>query len=489
MNQRKRTIARCLYAFCSCVLLLAPEERAHAAPPSSDKTPPVVTITSPAASATLNPGALQIRGTSSDNVAVTRVDVSIEGVFSYTRASQVNRSWANWTFSTTLSAPGTYRINARASDKAGNTGTHSVTVTVPPPVPDTTPPTVSISDPSEGSTVGTAPFPIRGTAFDNSGGAGVAAVEVSVDGSAFSAATPTAANDWSSWSFWASLSSDGAHQVTARARDAANNVSSTSVSFTSTPVAYDVFGIRMVYPTKPGGEAWHFTSPTGDPRFDPKTTMTLNPDGSYKVTEGQVRMNVFTSSGYHPELIQSYNQVFLSNQGYMQSPNDWQNVEITAYVKVNRANPDDFAWYARGGKHNDLNQGCEGTSVKGGLSYDGRSRFAKEQWHSGGYSFSPWATVTGSLFNRWVGFKTIIFNFSENGTTAVRMENWLDDSASGQWVKIYDYVDRGGWGTDGTHCGGAPDQIITWGGPIATFRWDSASDVDIKWMTVREIQP
>ena len=32
-------------------------------------------------------------------------------------------------------------------------------------------------------------------------------------------------------------------------------------------------------------------------------------------------------------------------------------------------------------------------------------------------------------------------------------------------------------------------QIITWGGPIATFRWDGATDVDIKNFSVREIQP
>ena len=34
---------------------------------------------------------------------------------------------------------------------------------------------------------------------------------------------------------------------------------------------------------------------------------------------------------------------------------------------------------------------------------------------------------------------------------------------------------------------GRADQIISWGGPIATFRWDSANDVDFKSMSVREI--
>jgi hypothetical protein len=30
---------------------------------------------------------------------------------------------------------------------------------------------------------------------------------------------------------------------------------------------------------------------------------------------------------------------------------------------------------------------------------------------------------------------------------------------------------------------------MTWGGPIATFRWDNANNVDIKWFSVREIKP
>jgi hypothetical protein len=55
--------------------------------------------------------------------------------------------------------------------------------------------------------------------------------------------------------------------------------------------------------------------------------------------------------------------------------------------------------------------------------------------------------------------------------------------------KINDFVDSGGWGNQGGYCGGDPDQIITWGGPIATFRWDYATDVDFKNFSVREIEP
>jgi hypothetical protein len=38
------------------------------------------------------------------------------------------------------------------------------------------------------------------------------------------------------------------------------------------------------------------------------------------------------------------------------------------------------------------------------------------------------------------------------------------------------------------YCMGSPDQIMTWGRPIAVFGWDNAKDVDIKNFSVREVQ-
>ena len=172
----------------------------------------------------------------------------------------------------------------------------------------------------------------------------------------------------------------------------------------------------------------------------------------------------------------------------MQSTNDWKNVEMTGYVKVNSFKGDDnFAWYNRGGRHTDT-EPCEGTGYKGGLYYSGKTRFAKEQWHVS-YVFSPTIPATSSIEDRWVGFKYVVYNVQEDGRTVVKMENWIDNNNDGNWVKIYDYKDSGGWGTEATRCGGDPDQIITWGGPIATFRWDSATSVDIKNLSVREIEP
>ena len=72
---------------------------------------------------------------------------------------------------------------------------------------------------------------------------------------------------------------------------------------------------------------------------------------------------------------------------------------------------------------------------------------------------------------------------------AAKSEIWVDESNNGNWVKVYEYIDSGGLGREGVQCGGSPDQIINWGGPVATFRWDEAGDVDFKNLSVREISP
>jgi Bacterial Ig domain len=91
---------------------------------------------------------------------------------------------------------------------------------------DTSPPSVAISSPAASVTVrGT--IGVAGTASDN---VQVASVAVSVDGGAYVAAQGT-----TSWSFALDTRSlvDGAHTVTARAKDAAGNATTASVRFTS----------------------------------------------------------------------------------------------------------------------------------------------------------------------------------------------------------------------------------------------------------------
>jgi hypothetical protein len=265
-------------------------------------------------------------------------------------------------------------------------------------------------------------------------------------------------------------------------------------AFAAITSALDKFGIKEIYPTKSGGEEWfvNMQDPARDLQFDPQATITKNPDGSYKMTKTTVRIEVYPSTGYNQDKITTLNQKELAAKGYMQSPNDWKNVEMTGYVKLISSPLDDqFNWYNRGGRHTDTAP-CEGTAYKSDIMYyfSGKTRFNKEQWYNNGYSFTSPRTIGSSIQGKWVGLKYIVYNFQQqNGTTAVRLQSWFDPNDDGKWVKINDFVDSGRWGNQGGYCGGDPDQIITWGGPIATFRWDSATDVDFKNLSVREIEP
>jgi hypothetical protein len=230
-----------------------------------------------------------------------------------------------------------------------------------------------------------------------------------------------------------------------------------------------------------------------DPSNDPRTSepsMTKNADGSWRVTSGQVRYGVFTSSGYQPDNVVKDHSV-IASRGYMQSPNDWKNVEMTGQIKYNSGGDDEWTWYARGGRHTGSGSptGCEGVAYKGSLAYTGGDvRWAKEQWHVS-YVFQPWRSSPADGDGKFVGFKVAIYNMELNGKTVVKMESWVDPNNNNQWQKVYDFIDQGGWGSQGGECNGANDQILTWGGPIAAFRWDDGNSIDIKNLSVREIVP
>jgi hypothetical protein len=115
--------------------------------------------------------------------------------------------------------------------------------------------------------------------------------------------------------------------------------------------AVDKFGIKKLYPTKSGGEQWYMdmNNPLSDSRFNPQNTITKNPDGSWKMKSTQVRMNVYTSTGYDPNAIPTLDHSLIASKGYMLASNDWRNFEMTQYVKVNTSPSDDnFAPYGRG---------------------------------------------------------------------------------------------------------------------------------------------
>jgi hypothetical protein len=274
---------------------------------------------------------------------------------------------------------------------------------------------------------------------------------------------------------------------------------------------YDIFGVEKIYPSKKYGEEWfiNMNNVLEDPQFypygisdsklqDSNLKIKQNEDGSWnlksKNEEAKVRMNVHTSEGYNPKQIETFDHSHLADKGYMQSEKDWKNIEMTGYIKLNNNNipisDGRFTWYTRGGHHTD-NEPCEGVAYKGDIFFSGDTRFAKEQWHVR-YFFTDVKKDLQSIKGKWIGYKFVLYNLEDKfnpSDTIVKMESWIDYKNNGKWVKVDEYIDKGRWGNSDKKCDGKKDQIITWGGPIATFRWDKADDVDFKDFSVREIQP
>jgi hypothetical protein len=185
-----------------------------------DTAPPSIVISTPAAGAAVT-GTVAVTGTANDNVRVSTVAVSVDGG-SYATASGTS-SWS-YTVDASGYTAGSHTLSARATDTSGNSTTVSVGFTVV--VPDTIPPTISITAPVAGTTVvGT--VTVTGNASDNQA---LADVALSIDGGPYQAAS-----GGSSWSLAFSTTSfaNGSHRLTARAVDAAGNQTLTTdtVSF------------------------------------------------------------------------------------------------------------------------------------------------------------------------------------------------------------------------------------------------------------------
>lgn len=91
--------------------------------PNGDTVKPVAVITEPLNDAVVS-GRVNIRGSATDNVAVTKMQVVINGVLKSTASgSSINYRW-----NMSKNAPGLYTITVKAFDAAGNVGETSVTV-------------------------------------------------------------------------------------------------------------------------------------------------------------------------------------------------------------------------------------------------------------------------------------------------------------------------------------------------------------------------
>jgi len=184
-----------------------------------DTTAPTVSLTAPAAGASLS-GTVAVTASATDNVGVVGVQFLLDGA---NLGAEVTGAGPSYTFNwnTTTAATGTHTLSARARDAAGNAATAAtVSVSVSR---DTTPPAVSLIAPADGDTLaGT--VAVTASATDD---VGVAGVQFLLDGANLGAevtgAGPTYTLNWNT-----TTAGNGTHPLAARARDASGNTAITS---------------------------------------------------------------------------------------------------------------------------------------------------------------------------------------------------------------------------------------------------------------------
>ncbi|HUX91224.1 MAG TPA: Ig-like domain-containing protein [Gallionellaceae bacterium] len=179
-----------------------------------DTTAPTVSLTAPAAGTVS--GTVTVSASAADNVAVAGVQFRLDGA---NLASEVTVSPYSISWSTITATNGTHTLTAVARDAAGNTTT-STAVTVTVNNSDTTAPTVSLTAPAAGTITGT--VAVSANAADN---VGVAGVQFRLDG--VNLGTEDTASPYSiSWN--TASATNGTHILTAVARDAAGNLTTSS---------------------------------------------------------------------------------------------------------------------------------------------------------------------------------------------------------------------------------------------------------------------
>lgn len=189
------------------------------APPAADTKPPTISLASSSSNVTAA-GSITLTATATDNVGVTKVE--------FYEGTNLLGSTAAAPFTTSISYDnsknGTHSYSAKAYDAAGNVGTSSavsVVVNIPKSTGDTTPPMISLAS-SSSNVTSAGSITLTATATDN---VGVAKVEI-FEGTTL-LATKTAAPYTQSITFDATK--NGAHSYSAKAYDAAGNVTTSNI--------------------------------------------------------------------------------------------------------------------------------------------------------------------------------------------------------------------------------------------------------------------
>ncbi|WP_337863725.1 Ig-like domain-containing protein [Nitrososphaera sp.] len=231
--------------------------------------PPAVQITSPANNAQVTAGIVTFGGTASSGAGVAAVELAMDGDAASYRPATLSGSGTSVTWTIGYNVPaGSHWFVARVTDNAGGQQWHSIALTATTGSTTNTPPAVQITSPANNAQVTAGTVPFSGTA---SSGAGVARVELAMDGNAASyrAATLSGSGSSVTWSIGYSVPA-GSHWFVARVTD---NI---------------------------GRQEWHsigLTATTGTTTNTPPAVQITSPANNAQVTAGIVTFGGTASSG------------------------------------------------------------------------------------------------------------------------------------------------------------------------------------------------
>ena len=184
--------------------------------PPSDTTPPNVAITYPKNGATVS-GSIIVTIDASDNIAVSKVELYKNGeLFAVDYEAPYEFYWE-----TKNDPNGNYTLMAKAYDIANNIGESQITVKVVNKAEDTTPPTVNIIQPTNGSTI-YGKIDIQVSAWDESG---IHKIEFYINDKL----KATDYNEPYTYRWDTKKVKDGWHLITVKAYDNSGNTAQTSI--------------------------------------------------------------------------------------------------------------------------------------------------------------------------------------------------------------------------------------------------------------------
>jgi len=179
--------------------------------PPADTTPPTATITTPTSGSTVS-GTVFVAVAASDNVGVTRVEWLLNGALAGTSTTVP----ATFSWNTITCPNGSYNLQARAYDAAGNSGSFAISVTVQNPVADSTAPAAQITSPTTGATL-SGMATVTAVATDN---VGVTRTECYLNGALMGSSPGASCSlSWNSTAY-----ANGSYTLQTKAYDAAGNI-------------------------------------------------------------------------------------------------------------------------------------------------------------------------------------------------------------------------------------------------------------------------